>query len=308
LSDKVTFGWITQPALFDTPPGKDPRDPEIARDLIEANEKHIAVARQGGFDTIWVEDHMNWGDKSHLECFTNLAWLAGRHPDMSYGTMVCGQAFRNPSLLAKMASNLHLLTGGKFILGLGAGNNPGEHYEYGYTFLPPAERIAQTEEAIRVIRALWTDSPASFEGRHYSIHNAFSSPLPSSIPLMIGGMGEKKLLKLVAQYADWWCADIAHVDVVRHKVEVLKEHCRQVDRDPSEIVHAQDVWISVEDDSSRAVRWDNVHIVAGNPEEVAAELRQYIDLGARHLQIRFMDYPHTAGMERFIERVMPRLG
>ncbi len=307
MNNKVTFGWVTQPALFDTPAGKDPRDPQVALDLIAANEKHVEIAKQGGFDTIWVEDHMNWGDKSHLECFTNLAWLAGRHPDLHYGTMVCGQAFRNPALLAKMAANLHLLTGGKFILGIGAGNNPGEHYEYGYTFLPPAERVAQTEEAIKVIRALWTGSPSTFEGRYYSVHGAFSSPLPTHIPLMIGGMGEQKLLALVARYADWWCADIAPVDVVRRKVEVLKEHCSKVGRDPSEIIHSQDVWVSVEDDSSRAIRWDNLHIVAGNPDEVASELSQYIELGVRHFQIRFMDYPHTSGIERFIKRVIPQL-
>jgi alkanesulfonate monooxygenase SsuD/methylene tetrahydromethanopterin reductase-like flavin-dependent oxidoreductase (luciferase family) len=303
-----TFGWIMQPALFDTPPGLEARDISIARDMIVANEAHIPLAREAGFDTIWVEDHMGWGDKAHLECFTNMAWLAGRHTGMRYGTMVCGQAFRNPAYLAKLSVNMYLLTGGSFILGLGAGNNPGEHYEFGYNFLAPGERLDQTEEAIKVIRALWTQSPATFEGRHYAVHNAFSSPLPDGkIPLMLGGMGEKRLLRLAAEHADWWCADIAPVDVFTHKNRVLDEHCASVGRDPSEITRSVATWVSVEDDAADAVRWPDLHIVAGNPKEVTRELEGYIRAGVQHFMLRFMDYPSTAGIERFIAKVLPRL-
>src|SRR5215211_220555 len=137
-----------QPALFSTPDGADPWDDRLARNLIAANEQHIALARAAGFDTIWVEDHMGWGDTAHLECITNLAWLAGRHPGLRYGTLVCGQAFRNPAYLAKLAVNLQLLTDGHFILGLGAGNNGAEHRAFGYPFPPAGERLEQTEEAI----------------------------------------------------------------------------------------------------------------------------------------------------------------
>ena len=251
---------------------------------------------------------MGWGEKAHLECFTNMAWLVGRHPGLQWGTMVCGQGFRNPALLGKMATNMFLLTEGRFILGLGAGNNPGEHHEYGYPFLPPGERLAQTEEAIKIIQALWTDSPATFEGQYYAIHGAYSSPRPdASIPLMIGGGGEKKTLRLVAQYGDWWCADIEPVDVFRHKKGVLAAHCEAVGRDPGEIVHSQVTWVSVEDDSAQATRWDHLHIVAGNPDEVTRELLAFRDAGVQHFEIRFMDYPNPAGLERFAAKVLPRL-
>jgi alkanesulfonate monooxygenase SsuD/methylene tetrahydromethanopterin reductase-like flavin-dependent oxidoreductase (luciferase family) len=305
---KLSFGWIMQPSLFHTPDGTDPHDANLARGLVAANEQHIRVAREGGIDTVWVEDHMGWGDKAHLECFTNMAWLAGRHEGLRYGTMVCGQAFRNPALLAKMAANMHLLTNGRFILGLGAGNNPGEHHEYGYPFPPPGERLRETEEAIHVIRALWTESPATYRGERYQIENAYSSPLPDTpIPLMIGGMGEKRLLRLVAQYADWWCADQATVDVYRHKLEVLREHCSQVGRDPENITRSLVAWISVEDDSARAERWPGLPIVAGDPDEVTSQLEALRDAGVQHLHIRFLDYPRLDGLERFISRVMPRL-
>jgi alkanesulfonate monooxygenase SsuD/methylene tetrahydromethanopterin reductase-like flavin-dependent oxidoreductase (luciferase family) len=304
----LSFGWIMQPAMIYIPEGVDSRDIRLARDMITANEQHVELARAAGFDTIWVEDHMGWIEKAHLECFTNMAWLAGRHPGLRYGTMVCGQAFRNPAYLAKLAVNMYLLTEGKFILGIGAGNNPGEHHEYGYQFLPAGERLAQTEEAIKIIRALWTDSPATFHGKYYSIDHAYSSPLPDGpIPIMIGGGGEKKTLRLVAQYADWWCADIEPVPVFEHKARVLAEHCAAVGRDPAEIVHSQVVWISVEDDSARAIRWDHLHIVAGNPDEVTRELEAFRDAGVHHFQIRFLDYPNPAGLERFATKVMPRL-
>ena len=303
-----TFGWIMQPALFETPPGLDSRAAGPAYDLIAANERHVELARQAGFDTVWVEDHMGWGEKAHLECFTNMAWLAGRHPGLRYGTMVCGQAFRNPAYLAKLAVNMALLTGDRFILGLGAGNNPGEHQEFGYEFLSPGERLDQLEEAIQVIRALWTESPATVDGTYYRVAGATCSPRPDTpIPLMIGGGGEKRTLRLVAAAADWWCADVGCAAVFAHKAAVLAEHCAAVGRDPAEIVHSQATWISVEDDADRVVRWDDLHIVAGSPDAVTRELEAFRDAGVQHFQIRFMDYPNPAGLERFACRVLPRL-
>jgi alkanesulfonate monooxygenase SsuD/methylene tetrahydromethanopterin reductase-like flavin-dependent oxidoreductase (luciferase family) len=297
-----------QPAHFETPAGVDPRDSRLARELIAANEQHVELARAAGFDTIWVEDHLGWGEKAHLECFTNLAWLAGRHPGLRYGTMVCGQAFRNPAYLAKLAVNLQLLTEGRFILGIGAGNNGAEHQAYGYSFAPAGERLAQTEEAIKILRALWSESPATFQGKHYRVEQAYSSPLPESpIPLMIGGMGERKMLRLVAEYADWWCPDVAPVEVYRRKARVLADHCGAVGRDPAEIVHAQVVWVSIEDDPARLIRWDNLHLVAGSPDQVTRELEAFREAGVRHFQVRVMDYPSPAGLERFARRVMPRL-
>ena len=305
---RISFGWIMQPALFETPEGVDPGDTSLAHALISANERHAELARESGFDTIWVEDHMNWGGKAHLECFTNMAWLAGRHPGLRYGTMVCGQAFRNPAYLAKLATNMNLLTGGRFILGLGAGNNEAEHRQYGFAFGPAGERLARTGEAVRIVRAMWAESPATFKGEYHAVHEAFSSPLPASpIPLMIGGGGEKKTLRLVAEHADWWCNDISPPSVFEHKTRVLAEHCAAVGRDPSEIVHSQVAWISVEDDPSRVLRREKPYVVAGDPDEVTRELLAFSAAGAQHFQVRFMDYPDTAGMERFVEKVLPRL-
>lgn len=309
LQRPLTLGWIMQPALFDTPAGVDPRDGRLAREMIAANERHVELARAAGFDTIWVEDHMGWGEKAHLECFTNLAWLAGRHPGLRWGTMVCGQGFRNPAYLAKLAANMQLLTAGRFILGLGAGNNGAEHHAFGYPFPPAGERVDRTAEAIAVIRALWTRSPATFRGRYYQIEEAFCSPLPDPpIPLLIGGGGERKTLRLVAREGDWWCADVGTVETFRHKAGVLADHCAAVGREAAAILRSQVVWISVEERTADAVRWPDLHIVSGDADEVTGELLAFRQAGVEHLQIRFMDYPRTAGFERFVERVLPRLG
>ena len=307
-AQKPTFGWVMQPALFETPAGVRAGDIEIARRLVAANDLLVARAEEFGFSHIWVEDHMEWEDKAHLECFTNLAWLAGRHPNLHWGTMVCGQGFRNPAYLAKLAANLHVLTGGRFLLGVGAGNNDGEHRRYGYQFGPPAERLARLEEVIQVLRALWSTAPASFEGQYHRIEGAYCSPLPDTpIPLVIGGGGERKTLRLVAEYADWWCADVGTVATFVHKSQVLDRHMESVDRPRESLVRSQVTWVSIEDDPARVVRWPNLHIVAGSPDEVRFELQAFLNAGVTHFQMRFMDYPDPGGMERFARSVMPYL-
>ena len=303
-----SLGWIVQPALFDTPPGVAPGSWQLANDILAADERHIPLALEAGFDTIWVEDHMGWGDKSHLECMTTLAWLAGRHPGPRWGTMVCGQAFRNPAYLAKLAVNLQLLTGGNFILGLGAGNNAGEHAEFGLPFGPPGERLDQMEEVARIARQLWVGGRQTFSGQHHRIRDAVIAPRPEpAIPLMIGGGGERRTLRLVADLAEWWCADVGPVEAFVRKSRILDEHCVAVARDPASIVRSQVAWVSVEDDPDRVVRWPNLHIVAGSPDEVLRELTAFRRAGVDHFELRFMDFPSPAGLERFIERVLPRL-
>jgi alkanesulfonate monooxygenase SsuD/methylene tetrahydromethanopterin reductase-like flavin-dependent oxidoreductase (luciferase family) len=305
---EVSYGWIAQPAHFHTPADVAPGDAALAHELIAANDAQVELARQAGFDTVWVEDHMGWGDKAHLECFTTMAWLAGRHPGLRYGTMVCGQAFRNPAYLAKLAVNMHLLTDGNFILGIGAGNNPTEHQQFGYPFLPAKERLAQTAEAIQIIRALWAGPDATVAGEHYAVTHAEVAPRPETpIPLMIGGGGEKRTLPLVAREADWWCADVGTVETFARKSAILDDQCRAIGRDPAEVVRSQVAWVSVEDDSRRAERWADLHIVAGDPDEVTRELLAFQDAGVQHVQIRFMDFPRIEGMERFVTKVLPRL-
>jgi alkanesulfonate monooxygenase SsuD/methylene tetrahydromethanopterin reductase-like flavin-dependent oxidoreductase (luciferase family) len=303
-----SLGWIVQPALFETPAGEAAGSWRLAEAIVEADERHLPIALEAGFDTIWVEDHLGWGDKSHLECLTTLAWLAGRHPGPRWGTMVCGQAFRNPGYLAKAAVNLQLLTKGRFILGLGAGNNGAEHEAFGFPFPPAAHRVEEMEEAIRILRALWLGGPQTFRGRRYRIQDAVVAPAPEpAIPLMVGGGGERRTLRAVADLADWWCADVGTVDAFTHKSGVLDAHCRELGRDPSTVVRTQVAWVSLTERTPGAAPWPDVHVVAGSAAEVATELLRFRRAGADHFQVRFMDFPSTAGIERFASEVLPRL-
>ena len=303
-----SLGWMVQPSLFALPPDVEPGSWDLANTILATDERHVELVLRAGFDTLWVEDHMGWGDRSHLECVTTLAWLAGRHPGPRFGTMVFGQAFRNPAYLAKLSVNLQLLTGERFILGIGAGNNGGEHAEFGFSFPPPGERLDQTEEAILIIRALLRGGRQTFDGRHYRIRDAVVAPTPGTpIPLMIGGGGERRTLRLVAQYADWWCADIGDVSTFSHKSAVLAGHCRDVGRDPASVVRSQVTWIGFVDGGERPSFWPNVPIVAGTEDEITRELLVFRAAGVDHFQIRFMDFPSADGAERFIDRILPRL-
>jgi len=304
----ASVGWIVQPAAFVDTPGLDPSGWEAAERILTADDQHVPMALAAGFDTIWVEDHMGWGAKSHLECISTLAWLAGRHPGSRWGTMVCGQAFRNPAYLAKVAVNLQLLTGGRFVLGIGAGNNGAEHAEFGFPFPTAARRLDQMEEAVRIIRTLWLGGRHSVGGREHTIRDAIVAPRPEpAIPLMIGGGGERRTLRLVADLADWWCADVGSAETLLRKSAILDRHCAAVGRDPATIVRTQVAWVSFEDDPAARSRWPDVHIVAGSPSEVVAELLRYRRAGVDHLQIRFMDFPATQDLERFAADVLPRL-
>ncbi|MEO8288526.1 MAG: LLM class flavin-dependent oxidoreductase [Chloroflexota bacterium] len=302
----ITFGWV----IYPVPRGLSDAEmatPTLAgRALIQANEHYIEAMRPH-FDTVWVEDHFQWDDRSTLEAMTTLSYLAGRHEGLRFGHIVLGQSYRNPALTAKMAANLQLMTGGNFILGIGAGWKEDEYRAYGYPYPPAGERIDQLEEAAQIIRAMWNDSPANFKGQYYSIENAECQPRPDpAIPLLIAGGGEKKTLRVVAKYADWWNFNFCTVEEYARKQRALEGHCRDIGRDLSEITQTYYGVVQFADDPAQLEQRD-FHIVGGTPDHVAAELEQFMELGVKHIQVRIVDFPKTDGLETFIAKVLPRL-
>ncbi len=166
---------------------------------------------QHHLDSAWVDDHFwpwaKWqaSDTPYTECVTTLAYYAALYPKLTWVSCMFCQSYRSPGVLAKTAANLQWLTGGRFVCGIGAGWMEPEYHAYDVDFPKPAVRIAQLDEAIQVMKLLWTESPASFEGKYYRIENAYCSPKPNPIPpLLIGGGGEQLTLRVVAKYADWW--------------------------------------------------------------------------------------------------------
>jgi alkanesulfonate monooxygenase SsuD/methylene tetrahydromethanopterin reductase-like flavin-dependent oxidoreductase (luciferase family) len=153
----------------------------------------------GAFDSLWFPDHVQY-DRHHVaEGWSLLAYALARYPDKLCGHEVLCNSFRNPAHLAKMVATAQALSGGRVVLGIGAGWQEQEYLAYGWSFPSARVRIAQLAEAIELIRAMWTKAPANYQGRYYQIANAYCEPQPDPIPpIMVGGAGEKYLLRVVA--------------------------------------------------------------------------------------------------------------
>jgi alkanesulfonate monooxygenase SsuD/methylene tetrahydromethanopterin reductase-like flavin-dependent oxidoreductase (luciferase family) len=177
-----------------------------AEDMGDRHAYYRDVLRrgEGWFTSAWLSDHLMKDNSPTLEGWTALAFLAAEFPAYAFGNLVLSQSFRNPALLAKMAVTLHYLTGGRLILGIGAGWQADEYLAYGYPYPSAGTRVEQLDEAIDVLRAMWSQSPASYEGRHYHIRNAYCEPRPATpIQILVGGH-RPKLMRIVAQKADIW--------------------------------------------------------------------------------------------------------
>jgi len=211
-------------------------------DLFETIAGIATTAENHGFDSVWVMDHLYQigvvgpREDPMLEAYSLLSAVAARTTSAALGTMVTGVTYRNPALLAKIVTTLDVISSGRAILGIGAAWNDDEHAGYGYDFPTAKERLDRLEEALQICRAMFTEQAPTFEGRYSRIRSVLNNPKPirGRIPILIGGSGEKRTLRLVAQYADA-CNVFGDPDGVRHKLEVLERHCADVGRDPAEI-------------------------------------------------------------------------
>jgi F420-dependent oxidoreductase-like protein len=210
-------------------------------DAVEAYETMTRVAQEAealGFDSIWLYDHFHTvptpTQEVTFECWTSTAALARDTKRVRIGQMVTCNGYRNPALLAKMASTVDALSHGRLDFGIGAGWYEQEFLAYGYDFPDGPARLRQLRDAVQIILKMWSDDEAVFEGKHHQVHGAINQPKgvqKPHIPLLIGGGGEQVTLKLVAQYAD--ACNIGHLDnegLVR-KFAILKKHCDDVGRD-----------------------------------------------------------------------------
>jgi alkanesulfonate monooxygenase SsuD/methylene tetrahydromethanopterin reductase-like flavin-dependent oxidoreductase (luciferase family) len=308
MDDRLTFGWVIRPSTPDSMRAAHSVPFAAGEALITANRRFIE-ALPAGFGNLWVEDHFQWGDTPTLEAFVTMTHFAALYPTFGMGSIVLGNSYRNPALTAKMAATLQILTGGRFILGIGAGWKQDEYDAYGYPFPSAPTRIDQLDEACQIIKAMFAESPVTFAGGHYHVTDAYCEPRPQPrIPLLIGGGGERKTLQVVARHADWWNYPFCTPEKYAHKQSVLTAHCARVGRDPKEIAHTTYAVIDLSDDQERArAASADMHIMGGSPAQVAAELRAFHDLGVRHVMINFGDYPSTAGLERFTNEVLSAL-
>ncbi|MCA1834057.1 MAG: TIGR03560 family F420-dependent LLM class oxidoreductase [Actinobacteria bacterium] len=202
------------------------------------------AAEEAGFDSVWVMDHLyqlpalGGAEQPMMEAYTTLGALAAVTQRVRLGALVTGVTYRNPAFLAKAVTTLDVISQGRAICGLGAAWHDLEHEAFGYEFPPAGERLSRLEEALQICRAMFTQEVASFDGTYYTIKDLRNVPRPvteGGPPIMIGGGGEKRTLKLVAQYGDM-CNFFGDPDTFRRKVSILHQHCEDAGRDPDEVM------------------------------------------------------------------------
>ncbi|HEY3081813.1 MAG TPA: TIGR03560 family F420-dependent LLM class oxidoreductase [Chloroflexota bacterium] len=298
------------------------QDPE-AENLWDDVLAKARAAEESGFDSVWLWDHLmfdrTWGESDWgptLECFTGLAALAAATERVKIGHLVAGVPFRNPTLVAKMATSLDVISHGRAILGLGAAWMEREFEGYGYPFEDVPTRMKRLEEAIRVILTMWRERPATFEGRFYRADRALNDPPPLQKPhppLLIGGNGEKVTLRLVAQYGQMCNVD-GEPEVVGQRFEVLREHCRRLGRDPAEITFSSYGWAIVGRDEAEAAaklerlgeRRRRYAGQAGSPEQLIEWFRAYAAAGSQYAIFQMTGQP-AEDARLFGETVIPAL-
>jgi len=271
--------------------------------------RRMVEALSPEFTTLWVSDHLQFGDSPVLEGWTRLTYLAAMFPHLKVGHLVLSQSFRNPALLAKMGATLQHLSGGRFILGIGAGWHEEEYRAYGYDYPSGGTRVAQLAEAIQIIRTLWTESPATFHGEHYSIENAYCEPRPDPIPPILIGTKGPKALRVTARLADGWSWDAPMASYERVYPE-LRKACAEVGRDPASVWLTAGADVDFPDDPANFVAeypqesYPDFPIrpLGPTPADAVEQLRPLVSLGVTHVMV----YPSSLRtLERFSAEVAP---
>jgi alkanesulfonate monooxygenase SsuD/methylene tetrahydromethanopterin reductase-like flavin-dependent oxidoreductase (luciferase family) len=266
------------------------------------------------FASAWMTDHFQWDDHDTNECWTSLAYFAGRHPALKFGPIVTGQSYRNPALLAKMVATLQFLSGGRFILGIGAGWKEDEYKAYGYPFPPAGARVEQLDEALQIIKALWSASPgrATFAGRQYQIEEAWLEPAPAPRPPIMVGAGGKRMLRVTARHADWWNADWLGYDAAKAKLEELQRACDEVGRDYASL---RKTWFGpaavavtrAEAEALAAGGFDDSNGFVGTPGDFVKKIERFQTLGFDLFIFSLRGFPDPRPVELLISDVLPKI-
>ncbi len=260
------------------------------------------TADEAGFASVWVMDHffqigpVGDVDEPMLEGYNALSYLAAVTERARLGTLVTGVHYRYPGLLVKSATTLDVISGGRAYLGIGAGWNERESRGLGVPFPSTRERFERLEETLHIAQQMWSGEVGAYEGEHYQLAEALNSPQVLSEPhppVMIGGMGERRTLRLVAQYADA-CNLFAYggPDLIRQKLDVLRGHCEDVGRDYEEIERT-------------ALGTVNLAEGAMTADQVTGFCREMSEAGIQHLILNMPNVHEIEPLERFGEEIIP---
>jgi F420-dependent oxidoreductase-like protein len=298
----------------------------------EFSKSISTTADNSNFDSIYGYDHLipHYKDdieKNIFECFTLLSITAAITQRIKIGQVVLCNSYRNPSLLAKMLSTLDVISNGRVELGIGAGWFKEEYIAYGYDFASNLTRIKQLDESLKIIKAMWTEKQASFEGKYYTIKEAICNPKPIQKPhplIMVGGSGEKYLLKVVAKHADRYNLFFGSSDEMKRKISILKEYCNSIGRDYKEDIQYSVVLPCIIRESQEEVNKVLIQhkrkdksveqyiqylvngIAIGTPEKILQGIRTYVDIGVKHFVLHFIGL-NDAVLRLFDSKVIRRI-
>ena len=271
---------------------------------------------QGTFRSIWMTDHFQWEGQPTFEAWTVLAYIAARYPDFEVGPMVLGQSYRNPALLALMSASLQSLSGGRFIMGIGAGWKEDEYLSYNYPFPSAKARVQQLEETLIILKTMWEEpGPVSYSGKHYSIKDAWCEPKPETkIPILVGG-GGYTTMKHAAKYADIWNLPDKPLGPYIERLNILRRHLDDIDRDPATLRLSWFGRVSLgrteaeaeARGKSRIPQWTQDNSFVGSPQRVAESMSAFVEAGIDYFMIDIIDAPDEEIIGMFTEEVVPAL-
>jgi F420-dependent oxidoreductase-like protein len=267
----------------------------------------LALAERLKFPTVFRSDHYFIGNQQDsLDAFLSFVMAAKETKSIRFGPLVSPVTFRSPVQVGRMAAQIAQLSGGRFVMGMGAGWNEPEHAAYGIPFPPVKERFDRLEESINVVKALWSEGPADYDGKYYQLKAADCLPKPpaGNPPILIGGGGEKRTLKLAARYAsEWNCVNTAP-DVYEHKVSVLEKHCADAGRDPATIRRSMMVF----------VQWENLQpkwltregSIAEGTDQLFDVMGRLGALGLQEIQFQHFNFDDDSVPEHLAAEIAPR--
>jgi F420-dependent oxidoreductase-like protein len=266
-------------------------------DLLEASQH----AAQTGWDGVYVADHFMPNvdpgpdlDDPILECGSLLAALGAAVARVRIGSLVYGMTYRHPAVLANMAATVDHVTGGRFVLGVGAGWQVNEHEQYGIELPPVKQRLDRFVEGLRVLHGLLRQPRTTMHGEYYRLTDAVCSPKPvqDPLPILIGGSGERRMLRIVAEYADVWNT-WGLPERIAHKSAVLDRYCAEVGRDPKTIARTAQALVVVDGPLPDGLPFP---MIGGSPDRLADAVAEYRDLGLDELIVP--DWLMATGAER----------
>jgi F420-dependent oxidoreductase-like protein len=318
VPDKIKFGVFLPFYAFKT----ESKAPQLFNRL----QKVVLECDRLRYHSIWLDDHLMFNKMPILECWTTLSALSAVTKKIRLGTMVTCNSFRNPALLAKISATVDNISNGRLELGIGAGVQKNEHDAYGFSFPSPKVRIERLNEAIEVIKKMWTEDTTCYNGKYYSILDAVCEPKPVQKPhppIVVCGAGEKLTLTVAARHADRYdWSYLSSFEEYERKLKILEKHCENVGRRLEDIEKscwpAGQTFIgdTKKELEKKVMNWlpkgasleefMRTNFV-GTADDYLQKIQQYIDLGVTHFMVFFGDLPDLKGLSLFSEEVVNKL-